>query len=113
MQSQNENMLIKKLAKEFDFDVCRVTDPKLELKIGLRLKEFIDLGFHGDMKWIEETYERRKSPLNLWPEDKTSIILGVNEIYKEHQETALMDLMKRLTVIKKKIEVRLKGRSQS
>jgi len=78
MQSQNENMLIKKLAKEFDFDVCKVTDPKLELKIGLRLKEFIDLGFHGDMKWMEETYERRKSPINLWPEAKSAIILGVN-----------------------------------
>ena len=42
-----------------------------------------------------------------------SLILGVNEIYKENQDPELMDLMKRLTVIKKKIEVRLKGRSQS
>ncbi len=42
-----------------------------------------------------------------------SLILGVNEIYKESQDPELMDLMKRLTVIKKKIEVRLKGRSQS
>ena len=37
----------------------------------------------------------------------------VNEIYKENKDPELMDLMKRLTVIKKKIEVRLKGRSQS
>ncbi|MCF6306613.1 MAG: hypothetical protein L3J09_01520 [Flavobacteriaceae bacterium] len=42
-----------------------------------------------------------------------SLILGINEIYKENQDPELMDLMKRLTVIKKKIEVRLKGRSQS
>ncbi|PHS66878.1 MAG: hypothetical protein COB12_05455 [Flavobacterium sp.] len=42
-----------------------------------------------------------------------SLILGINEIYKESQDPELMDLMKRLTVIKKKIEVRLKGRSQS
>jgi len=42
-----------------------------------------------------------------------SLILGVNEIYKENQDPELMDLMKRLTVIKKKIEVRLKGRSQT
>jgi hypothetical protein len=42
-----------------------------------------------------------------------ALILGINEIYKENQDSELMDLMKRLTVIKKKIEVRLKGRSQS
>lgn len=39
------------------------------------------------------------------------LILGVNEIYKQNKDAALMDLMKRLTVIKQKIEKRLKGRS--
>lgn len=38
------------------------------------------------------------------------LILGINELYKETQEPELMDLMKRLTEKKKKIEVRLKGR---
>ncbi len=38
------------------------------------------------------------------------LILGVNEIYKESKDADLMDLMKRLTVIKQKIEKRLKGR---
>ena len=42
-----------------------------------------------------------------------SLILGVNEIYKEEQKPELMDLMKRLTVIKQKIEKRLKGRPTS
>ena len=38
------------------------------------------------------------------------IILEVNEIYKEKKDAKLMDLMKRLTAIKQKIEKRLKGR---
>ncbi|MCM4155724.1 hypothetical protein [Gramella sp. AN32] len=38
------------------------------------------------------------------------LILGINEIYKENKDPDLMDLMKRLTAKKKKIEVRLKGR---
>lgn len=38
------------------------------------------------------------------------IILGVNEVYKKEKKSDLMDLMKRLTVIKQKIEKRLKGR---
>lgn len=39
------------------------------------------------------------------------IILGLNDIYKVNKDPDVMDLMKRLTVIKRKIEVRLKGRS--
>ena len=38
------------------------------------------------------------------------IILGVNEVYKQKKDQSLMELMKRLTVIKQKIEKRLKGR---
>ncbi|WP_179346470.1 hypothetical protein [Winogradskyella ursingii] len=38
------------------------------------------------------------------------LILGVNEVYKKKKDQKLMDLMKRLTVIKQKIEKRLKGR---
>jgi len=41
------------------------------------------------------------------------IILEVNEIYKKKKDPELMDLMKRITVIKQKIEKRLKGRPLS
>ena len=37
-------------------------------------------------------------------------VLGVNEVYKKTKDQDLMDLMKRLTVKKQKIEKRLKGR---
>ena len=35
------------------------------------------------------------------------LILGLNEIYKQTKDSKLMDLMKRLTVIKRKVEKRL------
>ncbi|AGC75884.1 hypothetical protein LX97_00568 [Nonlabens dokdonensis] len=38
------------------------------------------------------------------------LILAINEFFKETNEASLMDLMKEITVKKKKIEVRLKGR---
>ena len=38
------------------------------------------------------------------------LILALNEIYKKSKDTNLMDIMKRLTVKKKKIQIRLKGR---
>lgn len=41
------------------------------------------------------------------------LILAINEIYKETKEASLMDVMKRLTAKKKRIDVRLKGRPDS
>jgi hypothetical protein len=38
-----------------------------------------------------------------------SLILSLNEIYKTKKEESIMDIMKRLTVIKRKVEKRLKG----
>jgi hypothetical protein len=39
-----------------------------------------------------------------------ALILGLNKIYKEKKDESIMDLMKRLTTIKQKIEKRLKGK---
>lgn len=39
-----------------------------------------------------------------------ALILELNEVYKQSKDPNLMDLMKRLTVVKQKIEKRLKGR---
>jgi len=38
------------------------------------------------------------------------LILAINEVYKKTKDTSLMDVMKRLTAKKKKIEKRLVGR---
>jgi len=42
-----------------------------------------------------------------------AIILGINEFYKETKDEKLMDVMKRVTEKKQKIEKRLKGRPSS
>ncbi len=39
-----------------------------------------------------------------------SLILELNELYKSNKDSKIMDQMKRLTVVKQKIEKRLKGR---
>jgi len=41
------------------------------------------------------------------------LILSLNEVYKTNNDPKIMDIMKRLTVIKQKIELRLKGRLTS
>ncbi len=39
-----------------------------------------------------------------------TLILGLNEIYKRKKDEQIMDIMKRLTVIKRKVEKRLHGK---
>jgi hypothetical protein len=41
------------------------------------------------------------------------LVLAINEIYKKTKDSSLMDVMKRLTVKKKRIDIRLKGRPDS
>lgn len=38
------------------------------------------------------------------------IILSINEVYKKSKDKQLMDVMKRITTVKQKVEKRLKGR---
>ncbi|MGK0254249.1 MAG: hypothetical protein ACI9OE_001747 [Mariniflexile sp.] len=39
-----------------------------------------------------------------------ALILGLNEIYKRKKDEQIMDIMKSLTAIKRKVEKRLNGR---
>jgi hypothetical protein len=39
-----------------------------------------------------------------------TLILGLNEIYKRKKDEQIMDIMKRLTAIKRKVEKRLNGK---
>ncbi|MBQ0787768.1 MAG: hypothetical protein KBT69_09715 [Oceanihabitans sp.] len=70
------------------------------------------------MDIIDKALEFEKQKLNsLSTSDRViivreakALILGLNEIYKEKKDTEIMDIMKRLTAIKVKVEKRLKGR---
>ena len=72
------NMYIKNLSKEFKFDICKITRPHLDINIQNNLKKYISNEFHGEMSWIENTFDRRKSPKSLWSEAKSAIVLGMN-----------------------------------
>ena len=59
-------------------------------------------------------FENRKLSLKstndriLASREVKSLILSLNEIYKLEKDQSIMDLMKRLTTIKRKVESRLK-----
>lgn len=60
-------------------------------------------------------FENRKLSLKstndriLASREVKALILNLNEIYKVNNDQAIMDLMKRLTAIKRKVESRLKA----
>lgn len=66
-----------------------------------------------------EAFERRKFSFKTTSDrivasrQVKKLILDLNEIYKLGHDPRIMDLMKRLTVVKQKIEKRLKGRPLS
>ena len=68
----------------------------------------------------EATAFEQASMSNLTTSDRVEatreakrLILAINEIYKKTKDANLMEVMKRLTEKKKRIDVRLKGRPSS
>lgn len=45
---------------------------------GARLKEFVALGRHGEMAWMETTLERRSAPTAMWPEARSALVVAMN-----------------------------------
>ncbi len=65
-------------ARERGFDVAGVTRPDAVPEAKARLERFLADGAHGDMAWLETTAARRGSPLALWPDVRSVIMLGMN-----------------------------------
>ena len=55
-----------------------MTRPDAAPETKARLERFLADGAHGDMAWLETTAERRGSPLALWPDVRSVIMLGMN-----------------------------------
>jgi epoxyqueuosine reductase len=69
---------IKSKAYDIGFDSVRFTVPQLDAKAQAGLADFVAMGHHGDMQWMEANTDRRASPASLWPDAQTIIVLGHN-----------------------------------
>src|SRR5512139_2151141 len=69
---------ISEEAKALGFDAIRFASADPVAGAGAALAQFLAEGREGDMAWLADTSERRKSPLALWPEARTVILLGLN-----------------------------------
>ena len=69
---------LKAKALELGFDDVRITSAALNSSVGAELEAYVAAGHHGDMGWMVETLDRRKSPDAMWVEAKSAILLAVN-----------------------------------
>ncbi len=73
--------LAKSLKAEADrlgFVSCGIARADVGAEQGQRLREWLTLGSHGDMGWMEGRAEQRAHPTALWSEAATVIMLGMS-----------------------------------
>jgi epoxyqueuosine reductase len=69
---------IAERAHALGFDAVGIARPDATPETKERLERFIAEGAHGDMDWLAATAGRRGSPLSLWPDVRSVIMLGLN-----------------------------------
>ena len=69
---------IRARASKEGFDAVGITRLASDPSSAEKLATFISLGRHGTMTWMSETQDRRSSPLALWPEARSAIVLAQN-----------------------------------
>jgi len=69
---------LKKKAEELGFSACAICDAGAAPQAGERLRVWLAEGLHGDMLWMEDRAEQRASPVALWPDVQSVIMLGMS-----------------------------------
>ena len=65
-------------AKSLGFDAFGIAAADSRPDLPAKLSQALEAGWHGDMDWMAGTAGRRGSPLALWPEARSVLMLGVN-----------------------------------
>ncbi len=69
---------LKQRASTLGFDAVGICDVTLAPEISEHLDDFVARSWHGEMKWMKDTLERRKSPKAMWNDAVTAIMLATN-----------------------------------
>ncbi len=60
------------------FDDIGFAPAELDAETQQNFLDWLQKGAHGDMAWMEETKDRRRSPDALWPDVRSVIVLAMN-----------------------------------
>ncbi len=76
MTAADPKALLRAEALRLGFDAVGFAPARLAAETGERLMQFIAAGRHGDMGWLAERAEQRRSPDALWPAAKSAIVVA-------------------------------------
>ena len=65
-------------ATALGFAACGIARADAAPLAGVRLRQWIADGAHGDMIWMEARSDQRAAPIALWPEVKSVVSLGTS-----------------------------------
>ena len=69
---------LKAEAARLGFVACGIAPAEDDPERAARLAEWLRLGFHGEMGWMEERADVRRGPQAMWPEARSVIALGMS-----------------------------------
>ena len=75
---------IREKARSLGFDECQITGVGEQWEAGDQLERFVSNDYHGNMRWMETTLDRRKHPTRMWADAKSAIVVGLN--YKQDSD---------------------------
>ena len=65
-------------ARSLGFQAAGVASADDAPEDGEGLRQFLHLGYAGDMAWLSRTAGRRSAPRALWPEARSVVVVGLN-----------------------------------
>lgn len=81
---------IKAQALDLGFSDCVIAKPDAQAELA-RFQEYLDRGYHGDMKFLEENLEKRADPTLLVPGTKSIICVRMDYLVETPQPRYIPD----------------------
>ena len=79
--------IIHDLAQKCGFDYCGISKAQELSNDAIQLEKWLNNGYHGKMKWMENHFEKRINPTKLVPDSKSVISI----LYNYYPETNFDD----------------------
>lgn len=86
MDRARATAIVKQLAKEQGFIACGISKADFLEEEATGLEQWLNKGYHGDMKWMENHFDERLDPRKLMPGAKSVISVLLNYFPDESQE---------------------------
>jgi epoxyqueuosine reductase len=92
--SEQHTKIVKDIARSMGFDSCGIAEARRLDDDARRLEKWLNKGFHGEMKYMENHFDMRVDPTLLVPGAKSVITLLYNYFPEQEQASQLPKVAK-------------------